>query len=362
LIGNNDKLKIKCVIMFSKKLKMLLLFSLVLFIGSSFSFAESNVAIGSLEQNDSFNSLSVNSENSKSYDSSQGIEKITPSVEISSKSKVLAAGGDIRPVKLSQTSILAASATVNSYVSKNGKLPNSVVISGYSYSMPEFMYILSKTIQTKYKKSNAQITPKYSVKDPVSPTGANIKGKIFAKDYYNHAVSIVNFIVKNNKAPTFVNTKLGKMQYQTTVYGFAKILAWSRSNKNALPSHLSLNIKKAHSLNKNLPNYSNTPSNNGNTNNPSTGSNPETPNNPNSMSQILIWSASKSVKNYVETNGRLPNYVTISNNRYSMPEFMYLVSRAIVLKNSGSNSNVTIKLNVKNPSNPSGVSINKNII
>lgn len=339
--------------MFSKKLKILLLFTLVLFMGSSFSFAENSVANSdSVGHNDS-NSLSVTPTNSNSGDSSQGIDKVTTAVEISSKSKILAAGEAIKPVKLSQASILAASATVNSYVSKNGKLPNSITISGYDYSMPEFLYLLSKTIQNKYKKNSADITVKYSIKDPVSPTGANIKGKIYAKDYYNHAVSIANYIVKNNKAPTYVNTKLGKMQYQTTIYGFAKILAWSKANKNTLPSYLSLNIKKTHSLNKYLPKYPTSQS--------ATVNNSGTTSTPDSLSQSLIWSASKSVKNYVEAYGKLPNYVTISNNNYSMPEFMYLVSRAIVLKYSGSSSNVAIKTGVKNPSSPSGVSINKDI-
>ncbi|MCL2116248.1 MAG: putative glycoside hydrolase [Methanobrevibacter sp.] len=343
--------------MFSKKLKILLLFSLVLLIGSSFSFAENtNTNVASLDSvglNDSDNSMNLKSSNLKSDDSSQGIDKTNPTVEISSKSKILAAGGDVRPSKLSQTSILTASATVNSYTKKNGKLPTYVTISGYNYSMPEFLYLLSKTIQARYKKSNAEITPIYSIKDPVNPTGANIKGKILVKDYYNHALSIANYNLKHNIAPTYVTTKLGRMQYQTTIYSFVKILAWSRANKNVLPVYVSLNVKTSHSLNKNLPKYSNSSSN--------TGTSSGTTSTSSSLSQSLIWAASKSVKNYVEANGKLPNYVTISNKQYSIPDFMNLVSRAIVLKNSGSNSNVAIKLNVKNPSKPSGVSINKNI-
>jgi len=323
--------------MVSKKIKILLLFSLVLFIGSSFSFAESNVA----------------SSDSVGHDDSSQINKNTSTVEISSKSKVLAAGGDVKPAKLTQSSILTASATVNSYVKKYGKLPNSVTISGYSYSMPEFMYLVSKTIASKYKKSSADITPKYSIKDPVKPSGSNIKGKIYAKDYYKYAVSIAKYNVNNKIAPNYVTTKLGKMQYQTAIYGFAKILAWSKANKNALPTSWSANIKSSHSLNKNLPKFSSSSSNTGTVSGNSSTSN--------SLSQSLIWTASKSVKNYVEKYGKLPNYVTISNKQYSMPEFMYLVTKAIVLKNSGSSSNVAIKSNIKNPSKPSGVSINKNI-
>ena len=334
-----------CNILFSKKLKILLLFLLIIFIGSSFSFAETDV---------------TNSGSSGNNNSSQGI---TPTGENSST--LLATGGDFKPSKLSQANILAASATVNSYVSKNGKLPTNVTISGYRYSMPEFLYLLSKTIQFKYKKNSVQVTPRYLVKDPVNPTGDSIKGRIYTKDYYNHAVSVAKYIVKYNKAPTYLNTKLGKMKYQTTIYSFAKILALNKANKKKLPAYLYLNIKKTHSLNKYLPKYSNVitnvPSNVTPTVQLSAGDNPLSTSAPNSLSQSLIWSASKSVKNYVETYGKLPNYVTISNKNYSMPEFLNLVSRAIVLKNSGSSSNVAIKSNIKNPLSPSGVSINKNI-
>ena len=334
--------------MVSKKLKILLLFSLVLLIGSGFSFAESNLGTSDpLGQNGLYNN---------SEDLSQ-INKNSSSKEIASQTKILAAGGDSRPAKLTQSSVLTASATVNSYVLKNGKLPNSVTISGYAYSMPEFLYLLSKTIEFKYKKNNGDITPIYSIKDPAKPSGSNINGKFTTKNYYDYALNIAKYSVNNNMAPNFVTTKLGKMQYQTAIFGFAKVLAWSKANKNVLPSSVALNIKTSHTLNKNLPKYSSSTSNIP----PNSGSNSGTTSTSNSLSQSLIWTASKSVKNYVEKNGILPNFVTISNKQYSMPEFMNLLTRAIVLKNSGSSSNVAIKTNIKNPPKPSGVSINKNI-
>ncbi len=171
-------------------------------------------------------------------------------------SKILASG-DEKPSKLSQNSILNASSSVNNFLSKNNKLPNYVTISNYKFSMPEFLYLLSKTLQYKYKKLNSQIIVKYGVKNPIKPTGTDINGKISSKNYYDFASRVASYIINNNIAPNYVTIKLGKMQYQTAIHALVKILIY-HSNYKKLPSSLSLNVKKTSSLNKYFPKYSQT--------------------------------------------------------------------------------------------------------
>ena len=59
--------------------------------------------------------------------------------------------------------------------------------------------------------------------------------------------------------------------------------------------------------------------------------------------------AATSVKNYIENNYKLPNTVTIDGTIYTMPQFLYLISEAIVSLNSGSPYIVVDVLNPKNP-------------
>lgn len=194
-----------------------------------------------------------------SKDSDNSLKKIDIATEIESlnfndsENIFLASGEEDRPTKLSQDSILNASTNVNSYISKNGKLPSYVTIENYKFSMPEFMYLLAKTIQFKYKKSDSLITIKYDVNNPTKPTGTNINGKISLKNYYNYTSRVASYINKYNTAPNFVSVQLGKIQYQATIHSFIKILSGIKDNK--LPSTLSLNIKKASKINKYLPNY-----------------------------------------------------------------------------------------------------------
>jgi len=168
---------------------------------------------------------------------------------------IKAAGGDDAPKKLKQSEILKASVYVDNYVSKNKKLPDKVNIGGYDFSIPEYTYLLSKTIYYKYNKKNTDVLVKYDVKNPTKPTGTKVKGTLKSKQYSTYVKNLVNYIEKNNRIPNYVNTKIGKMQYQTAVYGFNKILRWSYYNKNKIPSSLTLNIAKNHKINKVIPKY-----------------------------------------------------------------------------------------------------------
>lgn len=170
-----------------------------------------------------------------------------------STTKILAAGDNDRPSKLSQDDIIAAAQYLDEYLSRHDKLPNYVTISDYKYSIPEFMYLLAKTIEYKYEKNNAQITVKYNVKNPTKPTGTDIKGKISSEDCIDYTKRVANYISSKGIVPNYVTIKLGNMQYQATIYSFIKIL-----EKKNLPKSISVNIKKSSKINKFMPKYTRT--------------------------------------------------------------------------------------------------------
>jgi len=215
--------------------------------------------------------------------------------------------------------------------------------------MNEYAYLLSKTIQAKNNKNTGQITIKYNIKNPPKASGVNIKGTLTKNQYLALSKSLYSFMDKNNRAPNFLSTKLGNMQYQTVIFTLNRVILFSNNNKGALPSSVSINIGKSHSLNKNLPKYERSQVLTVTTNAGVSRT----------ISQSLIWSTSASVKSFVDRNKRLPDFVTISGNRYSMPEFLHLLSKAINTRVSGSTGAITIKSNIKNPTSPSGASINK---
>ena len=179
----------------------------------------------------------------------------TNNTNFNNQNPIKAAGSDSGPKKLSQAQILKASTYVNSFVAKNKKLPDNVTIEGYDFSIQEYSYLLSKTIYYKYSKKKTDVVVKYDIKNPPKPTGTKIKGRINVKQYSSYAKKLFKYIEKNNRIPNYVNTKLGKMQYQTAVYVLNRVLYWSYYHKNKLPSSVKLNIPKNHKMNKVIPKY-----------------------------------------------------------------------------------------------------------
>lgn len=158
-----------------------------------------------------------------------------------------------KPTEVSQNGVINAAKNVNQYVAKNKKLPDSVLVSGYRYSMPEFLYLMSKTINNKKIKSNSLIKIKYDIKNPTKPTGTGSKGKIYSVYYCKYANTIIKSIDKNNRVPNYITTAGGnKLQYQSIVYLFAKILTVTKKD---LPYYVPVDIKKSTSFNKYMPTY-----------------------------------------------------------------------------------------------------------
>ncbi len=342
--------------MLSKNIKFIILFFAVLFLACNVNFAENNVK--NKIYSDSPTSVNKEITALKNSDSNNKNNISISSLKSSNSQKIFAAGDD-SPSSLSQASVLSGSNAVSNYVNKYGKLPNYVVINNYKFSMPEFLYLSAKTIVYKYYGSSVDVTIKYNIKNPTNPSGVSINRKILKETYFRLGKNVANFIDNQEIAPNFASSFFGKIQYQTVVYGFSKILSYTYTYKK-LPNYLATNIKSTNSLNKYIPSYIRT-------NIPDTGSDNTSNENsgyPTKISQSSILSTSSTLRKYIDNNGKLPNYITISGKKYSMPEFAYLLAVTIVYKHDGSASDISVKYDISNPTNPFGnsisVTMNKN--
>ncbi|KZX14823.1 transglutaminase-like superfamily protein [Methanobrevibacter cuticularis] len=81
----------------------------------------------------------------------------------------------------------------------------------------------------------------------------------------------------------------------------------------------------------------------------------------NEISQNDVFKGSKSLYNYINKNEKLPEYVEISNRKYSMGQFMYLMSKTVINSQKNDLNNITIPYNIKSVKNPTGSSINGEI-
>ncbi|MGA2675377.1 MAG: BPL-N domain-containing protein [Methanobacterium sp.] len=98
------------------------------------------------------------------------------------------------------------------------------------------------------------------------------------------------------------------------------------------------------------------------------GSHPElTPQDPGLIAEMVDWAAdvptpetlsqignaAKSVDNFIDTDHKLPNYVTINNQQITMPSFLYMLIAGTLGVNSGSSYSISVK-NVSKAPDPTG--------
>lgn len=160
------------------------------------------------------------------------------------------------PSTFTMSEIAEAGIRVKAWTDNNGKLPNYVTIAGIKITMPELYYLLTKVVVDKYNTGaiGAPITIKYNILNPSKPSGVSVSGSLTKAQYVKNAQSIVNFINSNNQAPNYVSTALGKIQYQTSIYMYSKVLK-TTYNTGTMPATVSISVSSGHSMNKYLPTY-----------------------------------------------------------------------------------------------------------
>jgi hypothetical protein len=231
---------------------------------------------------------------------------------------------------LSISLIKDAAISVNAYMSShNGNLPSTVTISGKSYKMAEYLYLISKAISN----INGGVTSSIQVvsaSEPSSPLATNLNGSMSKSNYVSLSKNVVNFIATNKIGPKYSSSSLGKIGYKEIIDGLTRVMVYYKTN-NVLPNSLKFTAKSPAS------NSSNTPST--------------------KLSITLIKNAAVSVKNYMDShNGNPPSTVTISSIKYNMAQFMYLLSAAISGINKGSTADITV-VSASVPTNPKVTSV-----
>lgn len=225
--------------------------------------------------------------------------------------------------------IITSAISLKSYVESNGKLPNTVSVKGESYLTPQFLYLMSKALES-ISNSNLNIEVLPIAVGDASSSGSFKESDLNKKDYLDLNNKIISFIKSNFRAPNYANSPLGDIPYNSLVYSYAKILSFYNTN-NRLPESVFVNatFKANAPIN---PKYTNV-----------------------NLKNIL--KGAKSLSDYYKTYGKLPSTVTISEGKYSTAEFLYLMSKAIVQLGSGNTKAITA-ISVGDPNSPSGDTFN----
>ena len=137
--------------------------------------------------------------------------------------------------------VITGATNLKSYYSSNNQLPNTVTTGGYTFTLPEFLYVMSQAISQIGKSNYNNIAIKTGVNSPQSPSGDTINNNLYKSDYLTVAGNVATFISSNNRAPNYASSSLGNIAYSELVDAFSRILAFYGSNSNTLPNYVTIN-------------------------------------------------------------------------------------------------------------------------
>ena len=152
-----------------------------------------------------------------------------------------AAAGTTKTVvttKFTMTQIKTAATSVESYIKTYHVLPNYVTIGTTQVLMTDFLKLLTTDLLQINNKTTSSITLK-TVTTPAKSTENVTTGTINKASYLNLASRVNTFINKYGVIPNYANSTLGKLNYQSLIYIYSKILAFDVTNSR-LPNSVSV--------------------------------------------------------------------------------------------------------------------------
>ncbi len=150
---------------------------------------------------------------------------------------------------ISINNIIAGANTIKSYYASNSKLPSTVTAGGLTFTMPEFLYLMSQAIYQISISKTTDIPIISGVTAPSSPSGDNINADLMKANYITVAKNTANFISKNHLAPNYASSVLGNIAYDKLIDAESRILSFygNKDNNNRLPNYVTISTSSGSS-------------------------------------------------------------------------------------------------------------------
>ena len=207
--------------------------------------------------------------------------------------------------------ITKAAVDVKKFVEGNKYLPEYITVGGVVVNQSQFLYLIT-TATLNINTGDSSLITLISASVPGTSSETVTGGSLLSSEYLTLASTIKKYIESNHKAPGSVSTSLGTMSYQSLLYMYCRIL-----NQNSLNQDLPIliNVKPWKTIN--IPIYDKT-----------------------SFTVAEITSAAVDVKNFVDGNGYMPEWITMGGVALNQSQFLHLLAAATILINSSSSGSV----------------------
>jgi len=149
----------------------------------------------------------------------------------------------VHSVDLSYTEISVVSRVIEDYTSSTGKIPNAVVLNNKNVSMDDYLYAATTTTINLNSNRKVNVTIK-GYKPPTNVTTTTATGPLYKTyssgvGYLQAAQNIKTYMEANGRSPNYVTTKIGKINYPTLIYSYAKIINFYKAYQR-LPNSITI--------------------------------------------------------------------------------------------------------------------------
>ena len=135
---------------------------------------------------------------------------------------------------VSVSSIVGASASLKKYIEVNGVLPKFITIGNSNYTMPQFLYLMTKATEEIGNSDSKAITA-ILVNASSKTSGDVINKQLVKSEFVSLAKTLADYIAANGVAPGNISSTLGDIKYESLIYAYARILSYYNSN-SAFPN------------------------------------------------------------------------------------------------------------------------------
>ncbi len=224
--------------------------------------------------------------------------------------------------QLSYNEISTISKVIASYVNQNGKIPSQVTVNNKNITLDDYLYAATTTtinLNTNQKTS----IPINNYKPPTDPLKTTATGTLTKTTYLQTAQNIKKYMETYQRSPNYATTTIGRVNYQSLIYAYARIINFYNENQR-LPNSVTIkNVK--------ITTIPNTP----------------TP----QLSYNEISTISKVIASYVNQNGKIPSQVTVNNKNITLDDYLYAATTTTINLNTNQKTSIPIN-NYKPPTDP----------
>jgi len=144
--------------------------------------------------------------------------------------------------QLSYNEISNASKIIADQASKTGQIPSQITVNSKNITLDDYLYAATTTTINiaNNKKTNVNIK---GYKPPTNPTGT-ATGPLYKTystgvGYLQAAKNIKTYMEANGRSPNYVTTKIGKINYSSLIYAYAKIINFYNTT-GELPNYIKI--------------------------------------------------------------------------------------------------------------------------